>query len=135
MQATESTITTNEETVRRVYQALGAADFDTIRALFTPDTVTHIPGRNPLSGDLYGVEALIEYFGKLFERSEGSFRVELQQVVANETRAAGVHHETATRGRKALDTQLVVVFRLVEGRVAEARVHYYDQTVADAFWS
>jgi hypothetical protein len=135
MTTTAAISNTNEALIRNVYDALARGDMPAMHTLFTPDSVSHVPGRNPLSGDKLGVDALIEYFGELMARSDGTFRVDLQHAYADDTSGVGVHHETARRGGRALDTPIVVVFRLAGDRVAETWVHYHDQTIADAFWA
>lgn len=135
MNATASVSSQNEALVRTGYAAFQRGDLAAFHDLFTPDVTWHVPGRNPLSGDKRGYDATIEYFGELMGRTDGTFRLDLQQVIANDTTAAGIHRETATRGLRRLDTANVIVFRLAGGRVAEAWVHYYDQGVVDAFFA
>ncbi len=135
MNATVSISSKNEALIRSTYDALSRGDMPAMHLLFTPDSVSHIPGRNPLSGDKLGVDALIEYFGELMARSEGTLIVDLKHAFADDTFGAGIHHETGQRGGRVLDTPNVVVFRLEGDRVAETWVHYYDQNIADAFWS
>jgi ketosteroid isomerase-like protein len=40
----------NEELVRRGFDAFSKGDVDTLRALFDPDAVWHVPGRSPPLG-------------------------------------------------------------------------------------
>ena len=88
-----------------------------------------------LSGDKRGLEATLEYFGELGARTDGTFRLELEQVFANDSTAVGIHRETARRGGKALKTRCVIIFALSNERVTRAWVHYEDQTVVDAFFA
>lgn len=135
MTAIASISTRNEALIRSAYDALARGDIPTLQRLFSADSVSHIPGRNPLSGDKLGIDALFEYFGELVARSEGTFRVDLQHAFADETHGAGVHRETARRAGRMLDTPNVVVFRFAGDQVVETWVHYHDQTIADAFWA
>src|SRR5438094_6380057 len=52
--------------------ALGLA----VREIFAPDIKWHTGGRNPLSGDLKGVDEVFANFGKLFELTGGTFKLE-----------------------------------------------------------
>lgn len=126
--------TTNESLMRDVYAALARGDMDTIRAIFAPDCLTHIPGNNPLSGDKRGVEELIAYFGQLMARSEGAFAIDLQQVMSNAGYVVGFHHETGHAAGRTLDNQLTVVARIENALAREVWVFYFDQAQADAFW-
>ncbi len=135
MATTATTTSRNEELVRAGYAAFQRGDRGALTGLFAPDITWHVPGRNPLSGDKRGLEATLEYFGELMARTDGTFRLELKDVLANDTTVAGIHHETARRGVRALDIDVVLVFRMADGRAAEAWVHYYDQGVADGFFA
>lgn len=135
MTTTASISESNEARIRLGYAAFARADLAAFTDLFTPEITWHVPGRNPLSGDKRGLEATLEYFGELGARTDGTFRLELREVLANESTAVGIHHETARRGARVLDTDIVIIFRLERDRVAEAWVHYYDQGVVDAFFA
>ena len=135
MTATASISSKNEALIRSVYDALSRGDMAAMHTFFTPDSVSHIPGRNPLSGEKRGVDALIEYFGELMARTDGTLVVDLQHAFADGSHGAGLHHETGRRGGRTIDMPNVVVFRMAGDRVAETWVHYHDQTVADAFWA
>ena len=126
---------TNESLMREVYAALARGDMDIIRARFAPDCLAHIPGDNPLSGDKHGVEDLIAYFGQLMVRSEGTFAIELQQVMTNASYVVAFHHETGHKLGRTLDNQLTVVVRTEDLTAREVWVLYFDQAQADAFWA
>ena len=132
---TTATANKNEELIRAGYEAFGRGDIAVFQGLFTPDITWHVGGRNPLSGDKRGLEATLEYFGELGARTDGTFRLELEQVFANDSTAVGIHRETARRGGKALNTRCVIIFALSNERVTGAWVHYEDQTVVDAFFA
>ena len=112
MTTTASISSKNEALIRSTYDALSRGDMPAMHTLFAPDSVAHIAGRNPLSGDKLGVDALIEYFGELMARTDGNFNVDLRHAFADETAGAGIHQETARRNGRVLDMQNVVVFRL-----------------------
>ena len=135
MTTTASISSTNEARIRTGYAAFQSGDLAAFNTLFTPDITWHVPGRNPLAGDKRGIEATLEYFGELMARTDGTFRLELREVLAHDTIATGIHHETARRGGRTLDTDIVIIFRLAGEQVAEAWVHYYDQGVVDAFFA
>jgi ketosteroid isomerase-like protein len=91
--------TKNEELVRAGYAAFRQGDMAAFNTLFVPDIIWHVPGRNPLSGDKHGIADTLSYFGQLMALTDGSFRIDLRDVLANESIATGIHHESATRTR------------------------------------
>jgi ketosteroid isomerase-like protein len=72
----------NVELVRKGFDAFSKGDIDTLRALFDQDSVWHTPGRNSLSGDHRGVDAILGFFARTMELTGGTFRVELHDVLA-----------------------------------------------------
>jgi ketosteroid isomerase-like protein len=80
----------NEELTRRGFDAFAKGDVDTLRKLFDQDAVWHVPGRNQLSGDHRGVDAILGFFGKTMELSGGTFRMEVHDVVANDDHAVAL---------------------------------------------
>jgi hypothetical protein len=79
----------NEELIRRASDAISRGDADTLRQLFARDAVFHEPGRNPVSGDHHGIDQILAFFGLLAERSGETYRVPLNDVVANDQHAVG----------------------------------------------
>jgi len=57
---------------------------ETLAALFDEDVVWHIPGNNPLAGDIHGRDALWRWFERLREVTDGTFRLEDHDVLATD---------------------------------------------------
>src|SRR5438477_7955337 len=92
----------NAETMRTGYAAFSRGDMDALRnELFTADIVWHQGGRNQTSGDYRGVDAVVGLFGKLFQLTDGTFRVEIHDVLASEDHVVVLARATAQRGGKA----------------------------------
>jgi len=121
----------NEQLVRRGYDAFSRGDMQTLRDLFHPDIVWHAPGRNQLSGDHRGVDAVLGYFGRSMELTGGSFSVEVHDVVANDQHAVGLNSVHAERAGKTLDDQNTLVFHVVDGKVTEVWQFAADQYALD----
>ena len=41
-------------------------------------------------------------------------------------RVVALHHNSGTRAGKTLDSDCCIVFQLKDGRITDAREHYYD---------
>ena len=125
----------NEELVRRGYEAFNTADVETLREVFTDTTIFHEPGRSPISGDYQGLDQVLGFFGTLAERSGGTFRATLHDVVANDEHAVGLHSSDAERDGRRAHSPTVLVFHIRDGKLAETWSHHHDQHDFDAFWA
>jgi ketosteroid isomerase-like protein len=128
----------NATVVRRLLDAFGAGDFDTVLALIAEDVEWHLPcGDTLLSAarDLHGVGAVADAVVANITYGEGTVRLAVERLyVADELVVAVGRDRGAARG-KELDLGIGLVFRIAGGKVVE-----YWQTVDDlgafrAFWS
>jgi ketosteroid isomerase-like protein len=125
----------NAAIIRRGYEAFNSADMKTLTELFDERAVWRVPGRSSLAGDHEGREAAFAYFGRLGQETGGTFRAELQHLLADGDRVVGIHRSSAERDGKQLDVDLCLVFQLENGRITEGVEHYHDLYAWDEFWS
>jgi ketosteroid isomerase-like protein len=124
------------EVVRRAYQAFNEADIETLTRLFDPKASWHTPGQSPVAGDHQGREAVFAQFGRYGGETAGTFKAALQDVLkSDDGRVIGVHHNSAQRNGKRLDTGCCIVFEVRDGRIVDGREHFYDLHNWDRFWS
>jgi ketosteroid isomerase-like protein len=109
----------NEELVRRAFDAFAKGDVDTLRELTDPDAVWHNPGRNQLSGDHRGVDAILRFFAKTAELTGGTFRADLHDVVANDDHAVAIYVARAEREGRTFETRSVLVQHIRNGKLVE----------------
>ena len=122
--------------VRKGYEAFASGDMDALRGLMTSDCTHHVPGSHPLSGDFKGQDAVIEMYGRLFEETAGSMRVEPRSVLVDgRGHAVAVHHFTAERQGKRLDEDGAIVFRIVGDKVSDLDECVADMDRVNDFWS
>ena len=88
-----------------------------------------------LASILKALDQVLGFFGTLGERSGGTFRATLHDVVANDEHAIGVHSSDAERDGRTVRSPTVLVFHVRDGRIAETWSHHYDQHEFDEFWS
>lgn len=75
----------NSELLRTGYDAFMAGDMETLKnEVFASDIVWHTPGNNPTWGDRNGADSVLELFGKYFELTDGTFRVEVHDLLASD---------------------------------------------------
>jgi len=126
----------NEDLVRQGYKAFGEGDLDTLRSLFAPDAVHVAPGSNQVSGEYKGIDAVLGYYGKLFELSDGTFSAELKTVkVEGDDTVVTTHRDSAQRGGKTLDQDEQLTFTISGGKIARVVENHSDAAAYDAFWA
>ena|SRR5437868_15252359 len=126
----------NAATMRRAYAAFNSGDMNTLIALFDDGVVWHLPGRSRFADDYQGRDATLGYFGQLAQETGGTFRAELQHLLADdEDRAIGIQRSTAQRDGKHLDVGNCIIFELKDGRITDGREHFHDLYAWDEFWT
>ena len=122
----------NEEAVRNGYDAFARGDLDALRTLMSPDVTWNEPGRSELSGVYRGIDAVLGLFGEMFTRSEGTLRAELTECgeIATDLVACLVRI-TATMPGGSVDSRIVQLFRLQDGRTVEVSNFSEDQYAMD----
>jgi ketosteroid isomerase-like protein len=121
---------------RRNYEAFSAGDMAALKDSMTDDTVWHVLGHNPLSGDYKGKDAVFGLFGQLMQQSAGTFKVEVHDILANDEHGIALVTESAERnGKKWVSRAVHVTHPDAEGRAKEFWAFQEDQAATDAFWS
>jgi len=121
--------------VRRAFEDFESGDLDLLGVVTAPDVVWHEPGRSALAGDYKGPEAVLGLLGQLKARSDGSFRVEILDVLSEPERAVVFVRESAKKGDKALDVIAVMDFEIHHQKITEVTVYHADTYQFDEFWA
>jgi ketosteroid isomerase-like protein len=125
----------NEDLVRKGYDAFGAGDLDTLRSIMKPDVVQSVPGNNRITGDYKGVDAVLGYYGTIFELTGGTFSAELESATAQgDTRVDAVHRNRGTLDGRTLDATTTLEFTIEDGLISRLAEKPHDQAAEDAFW-
>ena len=125
----------NEDAVRKGYAAFAAGELESLRGLFAPDIKWHAAGRNPLAGTYEGIDQVFAFFGRLSQMTEGSFRIDLHDVLANDEHVVALAHVNGQRAGKTLDGNEAHVFNMKDGRVTEFWGLAEDRYAEDDFLS
>jgi uncharacterized protein len=115
---------------RRLIDAYNTRDLETLGNLFEEGAVWHSS-----RGDQVGRAAILELLVSVSDRSGGTFRQELHDVLATDTHLVLLSRAVGRRGSKAIDDPEVTVFHLRDGRVHEAWAHPFDQQARSTFWA
>jgi uncharacterized protein len=125
----------NAALVRNGYQAFASADLKTIRAAFADTAQWESAGRNWLVGRYSGPDAIIAYLQAVFAYSEGTYRTDVHDILANDERAVALQCLSASRSDgKTLDTNGAIVFDITDGKVTSVRAWPWDLYAEDDFY-
>jgi len=124
----------NEQIVRDGYAAFSAGDMDKLGALFADDAVHSVPGNSQITGDYKGRDAVLGYYGKLFDLTGGTLSVDLKSAKADGDKVAAVHQAKAERDGKKYDGETTLNFTIKDGKIARIDEVPADQAAEDAFW-
>jgi ketosteroid isomerase-like protein len=124
----------NVELFRRGYSAFQAGDLDTVKSLFDPDIVWNFPGHNRYSGPHRGADAVINLFLQQFNETNGTFRVELHDVLANDEHGVALATVSGEREGRRLSDRYTHVVHMKDGKLTESWVFGENQDEVDAFW-
>ena len=125
----------NAAIIRRGYEAFNSGDMETLTEIFDEGVVWHVPGRSSLAGDYQGRDATFGLFGRLGQETGGTFRVDVQHLLADDERVVGIQRNSGERNGKHQAVDVCLVFQLKDGRVTEGWEHYRDLYAWDEFWS
>ncbi|HEU5083878.1 MAG TPA: nuclear transport factor 2 family protein [Acidimicrobiales bacterium] len=126
----------NRETVRRGYEAFGRGDMDALLSLYNDDAVHVVPGSSPLSGAHKGKESVAELYAALFERSGGTFRVQLDHVLSDGgDRVVSIHTASLEKDGEAFTQTEALLFTFRNGKVAEIQDFFADIELNDRLFS
>jgi uncharacterized protein len=126
----------NYELLRRGYDAFMAGDMETLKnEIFAPDIVWHTPGDNPTSGDRAGADSVLELFAKYFELTDGTFRVEVHDLLASDDHGVVLGKVYGERKGRSIPEDYVQVSHVKNGRVSESWIVSVDQKGTDEFFN
>ena len=125
----------NVNLLRAGYDAFGKGDMEAVRKLFSPNIIWHVAGRSPLAGTYKGIDEVFGFFAEIVRQSEGTFQIELHDVIANDQHAIAMTVDRAQREGKTLHASGVGVYHIAGGAVTEAWFTSQDPYAEDEFWA
>lgn len=120
--------------VRRGYAAFNTGDVDTLRTLLSPDVVQHVPGTSEVAGSHKGIDAVLGYYGRLAELTDGTFRAHLVDVFGDgHGHVTALHQTTATRAGVTRVARGTILFTFLGDRATDLLEMHEDVPADDAF--
>ena len=124
----------NEDIVRKAYGAFTEGDTEVLRRVFAEGIVFRIPGTSPMAGEYRGLDAVFGYLGRLMDRSDGTYALEVHDVIANDEHAIGLTVQSGTRDGRPTTFRSAHVWHVSRGQLTELW-EYPEQPAFDEFWS
>lgn len=126
----------NAARIRELFAAFRQRDLATIQQVIPEDAVWHFPGqRGQIAGDHQGREAILGFLLKVQALTNGTFHLDLIDVIANDERAVALFRGHGERSGKQLDNPTCLVMRMRAGQVVEVWEYVWDLFHVDDFWS
>ena len=126
----------NAARIRALFAAFRGADLATIQATIPEHAVWHFPGRKgKLAGAHRGRAAILQFLMSVTQLTNGTFHLELEDVIANEANAVALFRGSGTRDGKTLDNPTCLRLRLEAGQVVEVWEFVWDLFAVDEFWA
>ena len=122
----------NTDKVLKMYELFGKGDMAGIkRDLFHPNMSWTMPGHHPLSGRMEGVDAVIAFFGALFQAG-----IQVDNVHFGELDNGTVVEKHMGHGKIGSEEFLFptcTTYGFKDGKIFEVQVHTGDQHTVDRY--
>jgi uncharacterized protein len=125
----------NIDQMRRGYAAFASGDLATLGELMADDVVWHVRGAGPLSGDYHGRDQVFGFFGRLAEETDGTFRLDVHDILANDEHSAVLATLSATRNGKSIEVPVVNIEHMRDGKGTEFWLATTDPEATLDFWA
>ena len=125
----------NEDLVRRIFDAFARREGLALRGLFAEDAVWTVPGRGVMAGTFRGREEIFRFLARLPKETDGTYRSELVDVLASETRAAALYRARGARHGRELELDQLLLFRIDDGLVRGVLALPSDPDAFEEFWA
>ena len=124
----------NATLIRDALRAVARGESGRLKQLCEEGVQWHATGRTPWAGDHQGIDAVLDYLGRVGEAAD-VFDADLADLLVSEDRAATVMQISARRGDRRLEVQFLILYRIAGGKIAEIWSAPLDPKATDAFWA
>jgi YbgC/YbaW family acyl-CoA thioester hydrolase len=111
-------------------------DSAALRDVLTDDIAWQVPGRNAISGDHHGIDAVLAHFARRRDLAGRSVRSTSRQVLGGEgDSVASITDDHAVIDGRAFAWSTVGLYQVRDGRIAVCRLLPFDAAAFDAIWA
>jgi ketosteroid isomerase-like protein len=116
-----------------LYEAFAQGDIDTVISTVTDDIEWRVNGPSPVAGTYRGKEAVLGFFSRMMAPYEGTLRVDVVAMLADDHYGLVRVAERAERPGDGVAYSGIHAWEFRDGRCSRFE-SYYDDTYAE-FWS
>jgi YbgC/YbaW family acyl-CoA thioester hydrolase len=124
-----------EEFLRAQREMYAGGDLGPVEELLAKEVVWHVPGTSPIAGDYRGREAVTAYFRLRRDLAGGSITITSRAESHHEEALVQLADGHASRSGRGFVWRTAGVYRVADGRIAEAWLVPLDQEHFDRVWS
>src|SRR5215831_7265861 len=99
----------NIEMARKGYQAFNEQHLEDAMDTIADDVVWHAGGENPISGEYQGKQAVMDFFMKFGQLTEGTYEADIHDILATADHTVVIGTSTATRHGRTHTSRFVDV--------------------------
>ena len=121
--------------LRTVVNAFRERDWDTVYQYWTDDLVIHYDGASPVAGDYRGREEIMTMMNKIDDLTDGTFEVEIHDILGSDDHGVILYHEHAVRNGRRYDWNQIGIYHFRDGKFSEVWLHPTNQKELDEFMS
>ncbi|MFN2424849.1 MAG: nuclear transport factor 2 family protein [Candidatus Binatia bacterium] len=125
----------NAVLVRDLFRAFRENDLAAVERVIPEHAIWEFPGRHgQIAGRHEGRAGILGFLMKVMSLTDGTFHLELEDVVAGDHHAVALFRGHARRGDKVLDNPTCLRMRIENGQIVEIREFVWDLYAVDEFW-
>lgn len=125
----------NIERLRRGHEAFSTQDMGTLAEIIAEDSVWHVTGKSPVSGEYRGREEIFGFFQKLGELTQGTGRLEVHDYTSSGDHVIALTTFSASRNGRDIRSNICEVGHWQNGQIAESWLIFEDPYAVDAFYA
>ena len=130
-----TTAEANDALIKSAYDAFSRGELQSVFAVFDENIFWHVPGRGPLSRDYRGHAEVRGFFEHFMSLSGGTFRLQVDHLLAKDDRVVVLCTESARRGSRSWSSPQVHVWTIKDSKATVFCEYMGDQQAEDEFWS
>jgi uncharacterized protein len=123
-----------DEFLARQREMYAGGEFGPLEELLADDVVWHVPGTSPIAGDYRGRDAVLGYFRVRRELAGGAMRIAKRAEAYHAQTLVQLADGNARLGDHQVAWATAGVYRVADGRLAEAWLVPLDQEHFDRVW-
>ena len=124
----------NETMLREAYARFAQGDLQGYLALTAPGITFRVPGRGAAAGTFRREEFISSMISTVMRETDGTFREDIIDVVANDTRGVVLARHSFTRNGAVHAYNTAHVYRITDGKLASFEEYPEDLYAFDEAW-